>query len=82
MIIDDGKGVVKGEIVGVVGCDSYSSCKSYKVKVVEVSKVVGECSKCGMKVKMRCTRSVAARLFIEDEAGNIESLLLMKWWMI
>lgn len=54
---------MKGEIVGVVGCDSYSSCKSCKAKVVEVSEVVWECSKCGMKVKMsRCTRSVAAHL--------------------
>ena len=61
-VIDDGKGV-KGEIVGVVGCDSYSSCKSCKAMVVEVSDVVWECSKCGMKVKMnRYTRSVAARL--------------------
>ena len=59
---------MKGEIVGVVGCDSYSSCK---VKVVEVSEVVGECSKCGIKVKMsRCTKSVAARLVVEDEAGK------------
>lgn len=82
-VIDDGKCVVKGEIVGVVGCDSYSSCKTCKAKVVEVSEVVGECSKCGMKVKMsRCTRSVAARLVVEDEAGNIELLLLMRWWMI
>ena len=33
-VVDDGKGVVKGEIIGVVGCDSYSSCKSCKAKVV------------------------------------------------
>ena len=70
-VIDDGEGVVKGEIVGVVGCDSYSSCKSCKAKVVEVSEVVGECSKCGMKVKMsRCTKSVAARLVVGGEAGK------------
>ena len=70
-VIDDGKGVVKGEIVGVVGCDSYSSCKSCKAKVVEVSEVVGECSKCGIKVEMsKCTKSVAARLVVEDEAGK------------
>ena len=55
----------------MVGCDSYSSCKSCKVKVVEVSEVVGECSKSGMKVKMsRCTKSVAACLVVEDEAGK------------
>ena len=60
-VVDDGKGVVKGEIIGVVGCDSYSSCKSCKAKVVEVSEVVGECSKCGVKVKMsRCAKSVSA----------------------
>ncbi len=66
-----GAKVVKGEIVGVVGCDTYNSFRSCKAKVVEVGKVVGECSKCGMKMKMaRCGKSIAARLVIEDEEGK------------
>ncbi len=72
--VADGAGgvkMVKGEIVGVVGCDSYSSCRSCKAKVVEVTKVMGACTKCGMKVKMgSCARSVAARLVIEDQEGK------------
>lgn len=70
----EGKGavtVVKGEIVGVLGCDEYESCRSCKAKVADVSEVVGECSKCGMKAKLgRCAKSVAARVIIEDEEGT------------
>ncbi len=73
-VVADGAGgakVVEGEIVGVVGCDGYRSCRSCNAKVVEVSKVVGECSKCGMKMKIsRCGKSVAARLVIEDDEGK------------
>ena len=73
-VVGDGSGgvnVVKGEIVGVVRCDTYASCRCCKAKVVEVSKVVGECSKCGVKVKMsKSAKSVAVQIIIEDVNGK------------
>ncbi len=61
-VVSDGAGgakVVKGEIVAVVGC---RSCRGCKAKMVEVGQVLGECTKCGMKMKMaRCGQSFAAR---------------------
>ena len=63
--------VVKGEIVGVLGCDEFKSCRSCKSKVVSVNEVIGQCSKCGMKAKLsKCAKCVAARIIIEDEEGK------------
>ncbi len=73
-VVADGVGgakVIKGEIVGVLACDAYSSCRSCKAKVIKKNEVMGECSKCGMKMKMaRCGKSMAVRLIIEDDDGN------------
>lgn len=51
--------VVKGVIIGILGCEEYKSCRSCKAEVVDVNEVVGECSKCGIKVKLgRCAKSL------------------------
>ena len=51
--------VVKGAILGILGCEEYKSCRSCKAEVVDVHEVVGECSKCGIKVKLgRCAKGL------------------------
>lgn len=71
--LDEKKGGVKtvyGEIVMVVGIDEYSACRSCGAKVVQTSLLVGECSKCGQKMKIgKCKKDSAARFIIEDENG-------------
>ncbi len=54
--------VVEGEIVGVASAEKYTSCKG---KMKPITEVIGECSKCKMKVKLtRCeTSSTACVLF-------------------
>lgn len=61
--------IVKGEIVGVMNTEAYNSCRVCKAKVMAVNDMMGECSKCLMKMKMnRCGKSKVARLrfMIED----------------
>ena len=61
--------IVKGEIVGVM---MYNSCRVCKAKVMAMNDMMGECSKCGMKVKMnRCGRSKVARFMIEDSQEKV-----------
>ena len=44
--------VIEGEVTGVSSVDSYSSCFSCMGKVKELNQMVGECTKCTMKVKL------------------------------
>ncbi len=46
-------------------------CLDWKTIVQCKYPLVGECSKCGIKVKRsRCGQSIAARLIIEDDGGK------------
>ena len=66
---------VYGEIVGVVRCESYYTCLVCRAKVsncqtVTMGTTMGECGKCGLKVKLaRCKKSIVATLLIQDEEG-------------
>lgn len=60
-VVEDKGGVivVKGAIIGILGCEEYKSCRSCKSEVVDVNEVVGECSKCGIKVRLgMCAKSL------------------------
>ncbi len=71
-----GAKVITGEIVAVISCDSYNSCRSCKSKVTSDNGMIGECTKCGLKLKMsKCAKSVAARLLIEDTTTGKEQTL-------
>lgn len=60
-----------GEIIAVTSYDKYNSCKQCKVKVIDITSALGECSKCGMKIKLnRCGESIAAKLITEDKNGR------------
>ena len=60
--------VVKGEVLSV---DEYTSCISCKGKVQGISEVVGECGRCGAKVRMeKCSKSVSVRFVVEGLQGN------------
>ena len=62
--------VIEGEVTGVSSVDSYSSCFSCMGKVKELNQMVGECTKCTMKVKLsRCEKSVAVKMTIESIDG-------------
>ena len=62
---------IKGEITGVATCDTYSSCRSCKGKTKEITQVIVECTKCGVKAKAdRCKQVTTARLLIEDTEGK------------
>ena len=64
----DGVKIVKGEIAQVEKCESYSSCRTCKAKIVAENEIVGKCPKCEAKVKMsKCLKSVSTRLVIVDD---------------
>ena len=57
--------VVKGEIIGVLTCDEYVSCRACKAKVLPIGEIMGECN---MKAKLqKCDLNTVARIQIEDE---------------
>lgn len=59
---------MKGEIVQVEKCESYSSCRTCKTKIVAENEIVGKCPKCEAKVKMsKCPKTVSTRLVIVDD---------------
>ena len=72
--LDNGNGgavVVKGEIVAVIGIDSYRSCRNCNAKVSTVNEFMGECNKCNAKIKLsRCGEKNVARVIIEDATGK------------
>ena len=49
---DVGANRFHGEIVAVVNVDEYFGCIVCKAKVQQQNSIIGECSKCRMKVKM------------------------------
>ena len=54
------------EIVGVISYKGFSSCISCASKVLDCCNGIGECSKCGLKVRMdKCKKSAAAKVIIE-----------------
>ena len=60
--------VKKGEIVGVMNIEVHNSCRVCKAKVMAVNDMMGECSKCGMKVKMnKCSKSKVTRFTVGDQ---------------
>lgn len=63
--------VVEAEIHGVLNIEEYKSCMSCQAKVVEVNMGIGQCGKCGMKMKItRCENSTVARLLLTDTDDN------------
>ena len=47
---------IEGEIIGVISCETYNSCRSCKGKAVEThNQAILECTKCAIKIKAtRC----------------------------
>ena len=76
MSIDEGEvrhggEVVEGEIVAVLSADEYRTWMKCKGKVFICSDVVGECTKCGAKLKLHiCGLQQMAKIVIEDEGGE------------
>ena len=69
---DGGVKAIKGEIVGVVSCESHVCYRACNAKVVEVNAVVGMCTRSSLKVKMaRCKNGMVARLMIEEDEGKM-----------
>ena len=78
LVFDENGGivVVKGEVIGVVSVETYTSCVSCHGKVTETKTGVGQCSKCSTKVKMgKCKIQSVARVIIEE--GGKEHKLTM-----
>ena len=64
--IEEGE-AVEGEIVAVTGMDDYCSCVKCYGKVKIVNRVMGECGKCGAKVKLsRCKKQMSVRFIVEN----------------
>ena len=58
---------VEGEIVAVTGMDYYCSCVKCYGKVKIANRVMGECGKCGAKVKLsRCKKQMSVRFIVEN----------------
>jgi len=74
--IDGGSGdvkVIKAEIIAVISCESYSSCKNCDGKVAAINQILGKCGKCGTKLKLaRCNSRKAGRIIIEDSDDGKE----------
>lgn len=64
--------VVKAEIVEVVSMENYSSCRNCHGKVMEsANQAIGECTKCGSKVKlMKSKRQNVARVILLEEGDK------------
>ena len=68
---DSSKIKIKGEIVGVMSCDTYSSCINCRGKLTEISSIIAQCTKCATSVKItRCSKMTTARLIIKDTVGQ------------
>ena len=74
--VDGGSGdvkVVKAEIIAVISCETYSSCKNCDGKIIQISKVLGRCGKCNTKLKMsKCNSKKVGRIIIEDSDDGTE----------
>ena len=71
--------VLEGEIVGIISVEEYMCCVGCKGKVVRETGVMGECSRCKMKVKIsRCKKGVTVHVvFKADGAHGVEKNLVI-----
>lgn len=59
--------VILGEIVAVLSADQYLSCINCRGKVNELSEVMGECTKCSTKMKIKaCTMNNTANIIFQS----------------
>lgn len=69
--------VVQGEIVAVLSVDQYKCCISCKGKVGRSSSGIGECTKCGAKMKLtKCEHKKMAKVIIEDGEGKMRNVAI------
>ena len=69
--------IVEGEIVGIKSSDEYIGCFSCNAKVKTESNVLGECTKCGLLVKMeKSKRLMTAQVTVSGNDGKVYSLTM------
>ena len=62
--------IIEGEIIAVVYAEEYIGCFTCNAKVKQINEVIGECTKCGLKLKLkRCKNAATARVKFEDRNG-------------
>ena len=67
--------VIEGEIVGAKG-DEYRSCISCKGRVRICTDLVGECTRCAMKIKLlKCAVKETAQVSIQTETGERRTVM-------
>ena len=63
--------VVEGEIIAVLNADEYRSCISCKGRVIDLTDFVGECTKCGIKMKLsKCPLKKTAKVLVQSDTGS------------
>lgn len=68
---------IEGEIVGVASVNEFTSCLSCKAKVNAVGESIGQCTKCGLKVKLsKCELRISARVVFEAVSGGQQNLTI------
>ena len=74
--LDDIK-VVKAEIVAVLSCESYCSCKNCDGKVTQINEIVEKCGKCNAKLKIsKCKDKRVGRIIIEADNQTEYKLII------
>ena len=69
--------VVEGEIDGVLYSDEYCGCIACNAKVKSDNDVLGECTKCGMLMKLKkCKTLETARVVVSDQGGREYTLTM------
>ena len=69
--------VVIEEIDGVVSCDEYEACVACNGKVKVLDELLGECGKCGMKLKLKkCKKLTTAHVTVTGEDGKVHVLMM------
>lgn len=62
--------VVKGEIVTLEKYDEFPACRLCRSKMIELSHLIAECTKCKSKCKLtNCNTSAMAKVVIQDTVG-------------
>ena len=63
--------IIEGEIIAVVYAEEYTSCFTCNAKVKEINEIIGECTKCGLKLKLkRCSSAATARVKFQDRNSH------------
>ena len=71
LIPDSGNRVLNGSIIGVVSIDSYFSCVNCRGKVDWISGIMGQCTRCNIKLKYgSCNKSQTATLIFQPVSGD------------